>query len=116
MSNIQKIFDTLEKFIKQRPQLGFENYCGNLYYYNKDCREVAKDRRKALQLLGVARTRNNLEALLSAFKHAYSGRLSWNANSQQIEYIAGQNYSTEYRSAVVYVLEFFLRLTEGSDE
>ena len=95
--------EKLVKFASQRPGLDFANY-GDLYYYNKESREITKDLHDFRELLNLAFRRiDNLEEQLTSYLRNTSGRLLLNANNE-LEYCAGQYFCTEYRPACNRVL------------
>lgn len=96
------ILEKLEQFARQRPGLDFANY-GDVSAYRSESRSITKDLHHAESLLAaVRRTLIPADKLASAFKRAYSGRLSWDGES--LDYCTGQYWPTEYRRAVCAVL------------
>ena len=103
----QQITAALYRWINQRPGLDFANY-GDVRPYRAELRQIAKDKRDAMQLLRVVELRDSItaEMILDACKHAYSGRLSIyeRDGKAEIDYCTGQYWPTEYRKAAAAVL------------
>ena len=103
----QQILQALRVWINQRPGLEFGNY-GELSSYRAELRQIAKDRRDALELLSAVALRDSITVkdLIEAFPRAYSGRLSINEDKERVrfEYCTGQYWPTEYRKAACAVL------------
>ncbi len=76
--------------------------------YNQDRREVLRQLHDARTMLAAIRWRSiDADALKYAFRHAFSGRLSY--ENGRLEYCTGQYYPTEYRAAACAVLAMALR-------
>lgn len=104
----QSIINGLQAWIKQRPGLEYGNY-GTLTSYCAEQRDITKDLQDARVLLRAVIWRDGITAddLLTAAKHAYSGRLSITETAPGrfvIDYCTGQYWPTEYRKAVCAVL------------
>jgi len=115
------VFNALEKFINQRPNLDPANYgCHpeQLAYSSQSQRiearrsmrqelaSISKDGTRARKALKEARTYPPNGAILAeAFGQAFSGRLSWTGS--KLEYCTGQYFPTEYRAAAATVLEHY---------
>ncbi len=99
------VFTLLRKWINQRPNLEFANY-GSVSGYRADQRRIAQQKADALALLAYAEnTSYDVAAQLpDAFRHAFSGRLSYDAETQTLDYTCGQYWPTEYRAAACAVL------------
>jgi len=103
------IVSALRAFIRQRPGLEFRNYCSSYddkagrSAYFKELRRITKTLHEAKTLLVAVESEQGItgQALADAFS-AYSGRLSWNGT--RLDYVIGQYWPTEYRSAVCAVL------------
>ena len=89
----------LSAFARQRPGLDFANY-GSVSSYRSELRQITKDLQHARTLIrAVELSSITAESLLAAFS-AYSGRLSYDAATNSLNYCAGQYFPTEYRKAV----------------
>lgn len=103
----EQILQALIAFVRQRPGLEFCNY-GDVSAYRSELRGITKDRRHAEELLSAVSWREGIDAdaLLSAAKGAFSGRLSIVETDKgiSIDYCTGQYWPTEYRRAVCAVL------------
>lgn len=96
------IIDALYSWIKQRPGLEFGNY-GDVTAYNSEMRGITKDLHHARELLRyVGNSQITGDQLANAFKHAFSGRLTWDGT--KLDYCTGQYWPTEYRRAACAVL------------
>jgi hypothetical protein len=103
-----QVIAALRAFINQRPGLEFGNY-GSVPAYRAECRQIAKDRRDALELLRAVEWRDSItaEAIIEAAKGAYSGRLTIetrDSGAVAVGYCTGQYFPTEYRKAAGAVL------------
>lgn len=99
----------LANWIKQRPGLEYGNY-GNVSAYRSELRNITRQRHDAETLLASVALADNISAsdILAAFPQAFSGRLSFDAENQKLEYCAGQYWPTEYRAAACAVLAYVL--------
>ena len=99
-----QIIAALYRWIKQRPGLDPRNYGTSWQAYRHESRSITRDLNQARVLLRAVEWRSSIdaEALKSALKHSYSGRLSWNGES--LDYCTGQYWPTEFRRAVCAVL------------
>ena len=96
------IVDALGVWIRQRPGLLWGNY-GNHASYQSELRGITRDLHDARSLLRyVEASQITGEALAGAFRHAFSGRLSW--DGAKLDYCTGQYWPTEYRKAAAAVL------------
>jgi len=103
------IISALRAFIRQRPGLEFQNYCSSYddkagrSAYFKELRGITTTLHEAKALLVAVESEQGItgQALAYAFS-AYSGRLSW--DGARLDYVTGQYWPTEYRSAVCAVL------------
>jgi hypothetical protein len=97
-----KIVDALYAWIAQRPGLEFGNY-GDVSAYRSEMRGITRDMHDARTLLHhVESSQITGVELAGAFKHAFSGRLSW--DGARLYYCTGQYWPTEYRKAAAAVL------------
>lgn len=105
--NKAHILQALDAFIRQRPGLDFGNY-GDVTSYRAEVRGIGKDLQDARTLLQAVTWRDSItaEAIIDASKHAFSGRLTIEAqgDSIRVDYCTGQYWPTEYRKAVCAVL------------
>lgn len=98
----------LRDFVNSRPGFDPYNY-STAASYRSDTRRAQQDRTDALRLLDyVERHHGNYtdpaEYLADACRDAFMGRLSWDAETGQLNYCTGQYYPTEYRAAACAVL------------
>ena len=99
-----ELIDALAVWIMQRPGLEYGNY-GDPKSYNAELRSIGVDLNHARTLLRyVATSQVTAEQILYAFRHSYSGRLSWDADQRRLDYCTGQYWPTEYRKAAAAVL------------
>lgn len=103
-----QVIAALRAFINQRPGLEFGNY-GTVPAYRAECRQIAKDKRDALELLRAVEWRDSItaDAIIEAAKGAYSGRLTIETRDNgaaAVDYCTGQYFPTEYRKAACAVL------------
>jgi len=92
----------LAAFAASRPRLEYGNY-GDRASYRAEVRGITRDLHHARALLAAVRLSGVTEAqLVTAFRGAFSGRLSWDGS--RLDYCTGQYYPTEYRKAVCAVL------------
>lgn len=96
----------LRRFIDSRPGFDSANYCGAPAAYRADSRRAQRDRRDALTMLDAVIYCDAIGAgqLRDAFRGAFSGPLSWDADRRELSYCAGQYYPTEYRATACAVL------------
>ena len=103
----EKILTGIRAFARQRPGLEFGNY-GSAPAYRAESRAILRDLHDAETLLSAVAWRDSITAddLLTASKHAYSGRLTITEadGSFRLNYCTGQYFPTEYRRAVCAVL------------
>ena len=98
------ILVALHTFMESGPRLEFANY-GDIKAYRAESRQITRDLHDARILLQYVECHTiSGDMLAEAFKHSFSGRLSWDWESRGIEYCTGQYYPTEYRRAVCAVL------------
>jgi len=96
------ILGELAAFAAKRPRLEYGNY-NDRASYRAEVRGITKDLHQARALLTAVRLSGvSGSQLATAFRGAFSGRLSW--DGQRLEYCTGQYYQTEYRRAVCAVL------------
>ena len=96
------ILGALAAFAATRPRLEYGNY-GDRASYRAEVRKITKDLHHARALLTAVRLSGITESqLATAFRGAFSGRLSWDGT--ELDYCTGQYYPTEYRRAVCAVL------------
>jgi len=88
----------LRNFVNQRPGFDLCNY-GSMKDYRQDYNEALKDRNSFYELLELASDRYgaNLDEVLSKHLTNTSGRLSLEGG--KLQYITGQYFPTEYRTA-----------------
>jgi len=103
MDKKTQVIAALRAFINQRPGLEFGNY-GSVPAYRAELRQIARDKREALELLRAVEWRGSIttERIIDAAKGAYSGRLAIEQRDNgavSVEYCAGQYFPTEYRKA-----------------
>ena len=105
MTTKSQLITLLANWIKQRPGLDFANY-GDVKPYRAEMRNITKQRHDAETLLAAVAIDDAITAddILAAFPQAFSGRLSFDAENQRLEYCAGQYLPTEYRAAAAAVL------------
>ena len=98
-----KIVNALYAWINQRPGLEYGNYRDSKSY-NQELRNILRDLHDARALLRYVDILSGIDAgkLADAFRHAYSGRLSW--DGERLDYCTGQYWPTEYRRAAAAVL------------
>jgi hypothetical protein len=102
----EKLLESLNRWIAQRPGLDFANY-GEVSCYRSEMRSITKDRHHAEALLAAVSWREiTADSIIEASKHAFSGRLTIEEtpNGFSIQYCTGQYFPTEYRRAVCAVL------------
>lgn len=108
----EKILSALYAFANSRPGLDPRDYGGGVEgwrAYRQESRSITRDLRDARMLLrAVELSSVGKDALLDAFKRAYSGRLTCKLERKApdaphkviLDYCTGQYYPTEYRRAV----------------
>lgn len=108
MQSKEKICDMLRAFARQRPGLVFRDYCSGWNdtegqkSYHAEVRTIGRHLRDAMALLAVVESSGvTAEGLVDAARSAYSGRLTI---GDEIDYITGQYWPTEYRAATCAVL------------
>lgn len=102
LATSQNIKSLLIEFVEKRPGLSYADY-GNSQAYNSDYREILKDKHSFYELLNYAqRSIDNLDEKLFNNLSKTSGRLS--IEKDQLTYITGQYFPTEYRNAACRVL------------
>lgn len=112
----QKLLETLDAFVNQRPGLDFADY-GDVSIYRSESRSITKDLHDYRTIRGQLAWRDSITAddIIKASEHAFSGRLTINDISAHyddgstywaysIDYCAGQYMPTEYRKAACAVL------------
>lgn len=99
------VFTLLRRWVNQRPALEFANY-GDVSAYRAESRRIQQQRTDALALLAYAESTSYdvLSQLPDAFRHAFSGRLSYDSESQTLDYVCGQYWPVEYRAAACAVI------------
>lgn len=96
----------LVNFVNQRPGLNFADY-GNRAYYLQDYREILKDLHSFNEFFKLASRRiDNLNAVLFDYLIKSNDRLTLKESNGvfKLQYITGQYFPTEYRSAACRVL------------
>lgn len=104
------ILNAMNAFAEQRPGLDPRNYISDWRdtagrsAYRAEARSITRDLRHARELLSAVRWRSSIdaEALKTALRGAFSGRLTWTGKG--LDYCTGQYWPTEYRKAVCTVL------------
>jgi len=107
-----QILDALSRHISQRSGIDARNYFDSWSdtegrkAFNAEYREILREGRDARTLLYFVRRSVTItaERILQATKHAYSGRLTYNAEKDRFDYCTGQYFPTEYRAAACAVL------------
>jgi len=108
----EQILDALSRHISQRSGIDARNYFQSWNdtegrkAFNTEYREILREGRDARTLLYFVRRSVTItaERILQATKHAYSGRLTYNAEKDRFDYCTGQYFPTEYRAAACAVL------------
>lgn len=100
----ENLLQALRAFARQRPGLEFGNY-GELKAYRAELRSITKDLQHAQELLTAVALRDSItaDAIVTASKRAYSGRLTITEPKPgrfALDYCTGQYFPTEYRPAV----------------
>ena len=96
------VVEKLVKFVNQRPGLDFANY-GDVSAYRAESREITNDKHDFFELLSLAQRRiENFDAKLEKELRNTSGRLT--LEGENLQYITGQYFCTEYRPAANRVL------------
>jgi len=97
-----KTVEKLVKFVNQRPGLDFVNY-GDVSAYRAESREITNDKHDFFELLSLAQRRiEDFDAKLEKELRNTSGRLT--LEGENLQYITGQYFCTEYRPAANRVL------------
>jgi hypothetical protein len=107
-----QILDALSRHISQRSGIDARNYFDSWSdtegrkAFNIEYREILREGRDARKLLYFVRRSFTITAedILKATKHAFSGRLTYNAEKDRFDYCTGQYFPTEYRAAACAVL------------
>ena len=107
-----QILDALSRHISQRSGIDARNYFSGWNdtegrkAFAAEYREILREGRDARTLLYAVRRSVTITAddILKATKHAYSGRLTYNAEKDRFDYCTGQYFPTEYRVAACAVL------------
>ncbi len=116
----QKILDTLDDFVNQRPGLDPLDYGGGTdgwRLYRSESASITKDMHDYYKIRDQIHWRDSITAddIIKASQHAFSGRLTINDISAHyddsstywaysINYCAGQYMPTEYRKAACAIL------------
>jgi len=94
--------ELVEKFVNQRSGIEWANYGRDregLKYFRAAAREITADRTDFYTLLSFASRRiDNLEEKLNEYLKASGDRLTM-PEEGKLQYITGQDFSTEYRAA-----------------
>lgn len=88
----------LQTFVRQRPGFDFNNY-GDGASYRADVRRAGRDLRHAEELIRAVAIRP-----YCVINPKQSGRLSWDDGEKRWDYVTGQYFPMEYRSAACRVL------------
>ena len=100
----QSILSALVAHVNQRPGLEFANY-GDVSAYRSESRRITQQRDDFFKMLALVERRSiDAEEILKAFRTAFSGRLSYDANTNSLDYTTGQYWPAEYRAAACAVL------------
>jgi len=116
----QKLLETLDAFVNQRPGLDPRDYGCDMEAwrcYRRESASITKDMHDYYAIRGQIAWRDYIsaDAIIKASEHAFSGRLTINDISAHyddgstyyaysIDYCAGQYMPTEYRKAACAVL------------
>lgn len=102
------ILAAIERFVARRSGLDRRNY-SDAESYRVDAREIARDGKSARAMLrAIERSMMPAETLMAGFS-ANAGRMTFSPDTG-IEYVCGQHWPTEYRSAACSVLARALHL------
>lgn len=125
-TDVQKIFEALGTWIKQRPGLDKADYGiapgqqpdRKRWYegyraYQAEVRSITADGTRARKALAEARRMKPEPGLLIDSFRAFSGRLSW--DGEKLKYTTGQYWPTEYRKAAASVLELYCAACRQKD-
>jgi len=105
----QSILSALATHVNQRPGLKFANY-GDVSAYRSESRRITQQRDDFFKMLALVEHRDiEPEYLVKAFSTAFYGRLSYDAETNSLDYCTGQYWPTEYRAAACAVLAQVLR-------
>lgn len=91
------LINMLHAFAAQRPGLNFSNY-GDWQLYKREAWSIWRDLVIARELLGLVASNSGITADMIASRLDGSDRLR--IDNDEITYIAGQYYPTEFRHAV----------------
>lgn len=107
----QIILEGLKKHINQRTGIDARNYFSSwgdkngVRRFRSEYREILREGKEARILLNAVADRDiDSLAILNAAKTAFSGRLSYNAETNRWDYCTGQYFPTEYRAAACALL------------
>ena len=110
-------WEAFAAWIAQKPGLDPRDYFSSYSdangrrAYRDDARTISQQKRRALDALGQAQLYPyDAAEMAEALRSGFSGRLTWDTESQTLEYCTGQYWPTEYRIAAAVVLE---RYTEA---
>ena len=94
------ILSKLAAFVSQRPGLQYADY-NDAKAYRSELRSITKYYAPCLLLISQAHSDDSLtpDMIIETAKQTFGGRLSWNANTLEWDYIPGQYFPTEYRAA-----------------
>lgn len=104
--NKNEVYDKFAQWINQRPDLDWYNY-QDRSLMNAECRRIAKQKDDAFKALNLFFMLPYSEEILRDSMRAFSGRLSFDANDN-LQYVTGQYWPTEYRLAACAVLEQYI--------
>jgi len=94
-------------FAAQRPGLDCRNY-GTWESYRAEAGHISRQWGDLVNLVRIADYYRLTDAeVIEASRWAYSGRLTWNGS--EFEYVTGQYFPTEFRSAAIAVLRAAIR-------
>jgi len=108
----QRVIDTLDAWVNQRPGLNPCDYSDGTMEgwrgYRRESASITKDMHDYYAIRNVVQWRDSITAdmIVSAFEHAFSGRLTITEEGEKIKlsYCTGQYWPTEYRKAACAVL------------
>lgn len=103
-----QLITELYAFARQRPGLDWRNYfsgwqdTAGRHAYASDVRAIGRDYGDARLLIRAIDLRDSITAadILAGLERHFAGRLSWNAETESLDYCTGQYWPTEYRKAV----------------
>lgn len=97
-------------YVAQAPGIESGNY-GNWHDYRKEANHVSRQWRKIHELIHIASYLRITDAeVIEESQYAYSGRYQW--DGKQWDYCTGQYFPTEYRSAVISILNNLIHKEE----